>query len=181
MSYTMTRTVFTMLAVLGLALGLVAMTSSRADAYVLNGCRWSSATITWMDNAISTSHKPAAQSASSRWSSSTDVNLSWSTAYKALKVGDYSMGNNGYDGWTTWSCPGGTYINANADLNNTYTNAFSTDKRTAIYVHELGHALGLAHSNSLAVMMYHSPAHVYNTYGFISPRTDDRSGMNAVY
>lgn len=168
------------LASVALALGICVVAVPAAQAYTLTGCSWGGPNITWEDQ-VPASYDAAAASASSRWSTATDVNLSSSTAHKALVVGVSNEGANGMDGYTWWNCPFGSSISAFTTLNPYYTDAFTTNKRTAIYVHEFGHALGLNHATASTVMMYTSPGYVYNTYGYISPRTDDINGMNSIY
>lgn len=70
---------------------------------------------------------------------------------------------------------------ADSRLNTYYVNAFSTQKRQAVWVHEMGHSLGLDHAASVNYVMWHSPAAFWNATGLYSPRSDDVAGMNFLY
>jgi predicted Zn-dependent protease len=91
-----------------------------------------------------------------------------------------NAGPSGYAGRTTWTCLGGAYLGANVTINPYYANSYNTAKRRAVWVHEFGHALGLDHGPSNALMNTCAPC-VYENYGYYFLRPDDVAGMNSIY
>lgn len=160
-----------------LAIGVIA---TPAQAYSWTGCRWPNTQIYVRNTNLSGTDATTAGAAQTAWSNQTDVqiNTSVSATFTRFVAAD---GATGVDGFTTWTCSGGTTTAAAAHLNTTYTNGFVANKRQAIWVHELGHGLGLGHSASLAALMYTSAAQVYNTTGAFTPQSDDVLGINARY
>ena len=170
--------------VVGVALSFVSV--SPASAYSLTGCRWATPNVSLRNQMPAGPYYSAAGGAIANRSSATDVNLAVTASTSAaLSIQLSNKWNNGYDGWTTWSCVGARYTNAVATLNPYYTDVFSGQKRQGIAAHELGHALGhalgLHHSGINSAIMWTSPAYVYNTYGYYQVRPDDIAGMNSVY
>jgi hypothetical protein len=91
------------------------------------------------------------------------------------------MGATSYSGWTDWNCPGGVTVSADSRVNTYYTNSYSAATRKSVWVHEIGHGLGLNHSALANAVMNMCPPCVYNSYGTNTPITDDINGMNALY
>ena len=167
-----------------LAATFVVATAGAANAYTLTGTKWSSSSVTITVNVSTTngSYHTAAVNAVSNWSSSTDVNMTRtsSSLFKALIVAD---GENGLHGRAVWSSSGGRTTAATAYLNTTTTSRFKTNENRlrAIWSHEIGHGLGLGHVSSSSYIMYTCPSCVYTSYGYYTPRSDDRAGMNYLY
>lgn len=93
----------------------------------------------------------------------------------------------GFDGYTKWWYSSGNMIDADIALNTakTWTQNNKSDLE-ALITHEIGHALGLNHSNvQFAVMAGTSqkyPAIKYNSYSFQRTlRGDDAQGCAALY
>lgn len=69
--------------------------------------------------------------------------------------------------------------------NRFHTDSYSNAKRQSVMVHELGHALGLAHTPSTAcstlAIMYPGTDLRYDTCGWTTPRNDDIAWVNTLY
>lgn len=164
--------------------------ASPGDAYNLAGCKWASSNIFYYD--ASTYHT-AAVAAADDWTNASG----WPGQYS--KVSDISnakvviaaknFGTADYDGMTYRSaCYNGYYgyggVQNTAYWNTYETATYTTDWRTSVMVHELGHALGLNDVNGSScygnpIMFYHASR--YSTCRLIKPQTDDINGANAIY
>lgn len=158
---------------------------SAAVAWTTTGCKWNGPTVTWnASNMSGGTYLTTAKAAATSWASRTDVNGMGTNSSAGMYAYPDNLGANGYDGWTSWNpwnCSGGMlYWGSNVTINPYYTDAFSANKKTAIWVHEFGHGLGLNHGPSNAIM-YTCPACTYNTYGYYYPVSDDIAGMNYLY
>lgn len=79
-------------------------------------------------------------------------------------------------------CPfGGLFAYANVTVNSYNVDSYSAAKKSTVWVHEFGHALGLDHVSSNYYMMYKCPACVYNSHGYNTPKSDDIAGVNHIY
>ncbi|MCM3131104.1 matrixin family metalloprotease (plasmid) [Paenibacillus urinalis] len=136
--------------------------------------------------------------ARNRWNNATDVNVSsGTTGTIAIRSfhGDY--GNNDLFGWARMYKSDGTTVQscatceptANWAYSDVYLNQFHIhndgeggDPWSPMYIdglatHEFGHAYGLAHEDDVESVM-----HSGNLYeGYLTPRPDDISGMNALH
>lgn len=86
-------------------------------------------------------------------------------------------GNNGLGGYTEWICPVGLTTSSTSWWNTYNSNGYSAFNKQAMMVHELGHALGLAHVSSSTAIMNRNPL----TTGRNTPNTDDKNGVNSLY
>ena len=162
---------------LALASGGILLGASSASAYTTTGCSWGAygTNVTWQNNAPAGDYYNSGSAAGYSWAATTDIN--GMSPNNGLIVGYLdNKGANGYNGWTTWNCSGSTTTFANATLNPYYTNGFSYANKKTVWVHELGHALGLNHSGTYAIMY-----HCSTCTGFTQPQSDDIAGINALY
>ncbi|MGN8553257.1 UNVERIFIED_CONTAM: matrixin family metalloprotease [Microbacterium sp. SLM126] len=131
--------------------------------------------MTWDNNAPAGDYYNSGTAAGYAWASATDVD--GMSPSNGLMVGYLdNKGPNTYSGWTTWGCNGSLTTFANVTLNPYYTNAFSVANKKRVWMHELGHGLGMGHSTSAAIM-YSCPT----CTSFTAPQTDDKNGINARY
>lgn len=128
----------------------------------------------------STSQSVSLTSAMSRWSSATDVNL-YASSSSVLDAFTANLNDFNLAGKSNWSCTNGWTTWSNARLNTQTTPGYVTEKKTTVWLHELGHALGLNHTGGLAAVMYTCPPCAFEDYGTTTPRPDDVSGMNSLY
>lgn len=151
-----------------------------AWAYSFTGCHWNTTSPTYKNNG-GTAMSAEVTNAVGSWTGGTDLTTMTNSSSSAFLVGYSNMGATGYDGWTSWTCSGSTTTAANSRVNTYYTNSFTVAKRKAIWVHELGHGLGLGHSALANAIMNPCAACVYVSYGTNVPITDDINGMNSLY
>lgn len=159
------------------AAAAIVVPGAAASAYTLTGCSWGpyGNNVTWLNQAPSGDYYNTGTSAGYSWAANTDIN--GMSPSNGLLVGyTDNKGANGYDGWTTWGCNGNRTTYANATLNPHYMDSKSYAIKKTVWLHELGHALGLNHSGSNAVM-YSCAA----CTGFGWPQSDDINGMNSLY
>lgn len=82
----------------------------------------------------------------------------------------------------------GTYLYGSIDVNRTYMDSFTSEKRSAIFTHECGHVMGLAHNyyfdyrDVWKSIMYSGGSSVYyDQWGLTSPTSKDITDINYLY
>ena len=161
---------------LGLSLTLV---PSAAFAYSTTGCKWITPNLGVQNLVDGTNNTSLAQAISS-WSSSSDVNLNSVAANQPLATQALNYGATGWEGQASWSCGPGFTTTALAKMNSWYTSDFPVARKKMVWLHELGHALGLGHATSSSSVMWTSASTAYNN-GTRNPTADDIAGMNSLY
>lgn len=159
-----------------ITVGIIAPT--QANAYALTGCKWGSSTITYQNNAVS-GFNDSLVDAGYSWAAASDINGMNPTG-GAMVAYTVNNGANGYDGYTSWNCPGGNLWSANVSMNTYYATSMSYGQKRVVWAHELGHGMGLNHSYA-GTVMYSCARCTYDSYGRYSPAADDAAGMNALY
>jgi hypothetical protein len=95
----------------------------------------------------------------------------------ALTLYDPTVSNVSWDGLTTWQTNSqGYFANAQVKLNTYYTRNESASEIQGVAAHELGHAMGLAHSSTCVLMNPTTPR-----CGIDTPQSDDVNGINHLY
>lgn len=185
------RSFLTLLSVLTLSVLNATVEIPVASAYARLSCHQATATDAYgATGAVTGAYATAVSNAANDWTNTPTPLIvykyySGSTASR-FTVDAYYFGNTGYDGiMNDDGCPSShIWINPYANWNRYYTDGYSTDGKTQVIVHEIGHVLGLAHSGSSTCsgqpIMYPSSSR-YFTCGHIVPQPDDVNGINAIY
>jgi len=85
-----------------------------------------------------------------------------------------------WDGLTTYNTlSNGTFSYAWAYVNYYYTRGYSASVTQGVAAHELGHVLGLAHTNGCVLMTPDTPTRA--ACGIDTPTSDDINGVNHLY
>lgn len=172
-------------------------------AYELIGCQFESSTIKYhvYDNDAPVT---ALHAAAGDWNSAQNAVVLAQVsdpANRDMRLRNYNMGNIGYSGITYGlndfpdqpPCDGdGYWVDKKvvAAVNN-YYNSGSPSRRQGVAVHELGHAIGLAHENDsyacpgggqeFIAIMYFSDARFTGSCAVFTPTADDKNGAQALY
>lgn len=169
---------------------VVALAGAPALAYHLEGPKWENtpnsgccATIhVQYSSAFYSGDRAAFDGARSAWNGSA-ANVLLPAASGALTVDDTYDSNVSWDGITYWgwhrSCPWCQkyFSYANVYLNYYYTSGYSAATKQGVAAHELGHAIGLDHTNGCVLMNPYTSSRC----GITGPVTDDINGTNALY
>lgn len=170
----------------GTGLGLAVVGAPDADAYAFNGCRWNHTGVRLYVPAPLVS-APVWNSAQASWRG-LDAGFVWNGSPADVTGTNESRGNTvAWTGVTRQkgtvqsapSCPNGFFASGQVEvvLNWSVVSGYSASKRQGVAAHELGHALGLAHTtSSQGVLMY-----PYDSRTVYTPQGDDKAGVNARY
>lgn len=153
-----------------------------ANAYVLIGTKWPTGSQQFENNATA-AYVSSATSAMNSWNSATQLNLQESSSAQPLRLFVVNYGATGYEGVTitTKNFLTGYFYKADVTLNTYYASSYSTNAKRAVWVHEIGHGVGLDHVSSTKLMMYSCASCVYTNYGYYTPQSDDIAGVNFLY
>lgn len=156
--------------------------SAPASAYVTTGCKWPASSLTIQVNpSVTGKYSTTLVGAAANYRNSTDLKLYTSTTQRGsfqADVGNY--GADGYEGYTNWVCGFGVTTNASSRVNTYYLGSAVNARIQVVWLHELGHAVGLNHVTSTARVMYSSATTAYNN-GVRNLTSDEVSGVNSLY
>lgn len=156
----------------------------NASAYTTNGCKWGSAAIKVDTRFVNGRFYTAIKQAISNYTAATDVTMSYVDASgPGLKAENGDYGYTGWEGQASWSCALGRFIGVTARLNMTYLPSTSNShipRLKVVWLHELGHSIGLGHVSTLKRVMYTSASAAYSA-GVTSLTSDEIAGVNSIY
>lgn len=166
---------------------LIGVSAEMASAYALFGCRWPNGaetdSISVRVASLAGYTTPASNARSSWNSAQSKISLTTSSSANAqVQVAYPNRGNTGLDGLTTCSygCIGANFAGqVFVEANGYYTDGYDSNGRQQVLAHELGHAIGLAHAGTNALM--YSSSDRWFVYGIKTPQTDDVNGVAAAY
>lgn len=180
-----------LLMALALAWGGSAAHANRFD-YLLwpSGAKWNGALMKWHYNpsgqpaAVSTEAMLALiQADMAKWSASCAIRFEYQgitsaapTFNDGVNVVGWSSAD-GYDGYTQYWYRGGYFSDVDVRLDP--TRLTTATQIEGIVDHELGHAIGLDHSDQTASIMWANPYHSYDYQRTL--RADDIAGCQALY
>ncbi|MFF3453636.1 matrixin family metalloprotease [Streptomyces sp. NPDC002730] len=189
---------------MALALGSLVALAPQASAYNLLGCRYNAGgnTLKWSNVTSSYAYSNPAQVSIEAWNStSTQFNFTQVNTGANLRVADGNFGNaGGVDGAlldasgvdlnndsALHKCNSSGYWTetTTAWINRYYADSYPGAKKKDVLVHEIGHALGLAHRDTTACsttsIMDTTTKDRYDICGLTEPTQDDINGANALY
>ena len=108
------------------------------------------------------------------------MSLTTTSDSTAFRAENSNYGANGWEGQNTWYCPLGVTHDSKARLNAYYLSGASVARLKVVWLHELGHGVGLDHVSTKARVMNTSASSGYYA-GVRSLTTDEISGVNYVY
>lgn len=178
--------------------------SGKTKLLMINGITdglWinnASASVTFNDGTIYNMQQ-AAEGAMNDWNNLTEAHFIPNNPGLRTNIQAYGAkyGNNGLNGWAEMykSSTDTSPINPEQEAPDNhwayakvYGNAYhmyddtpmTYEQRRAVYVHEIGHALGLAHASTGVASVMRNEAQRHAN-GWYTPQTDDINGINNLY
>lgn len=152
-----------------------------ADAATYTGCRWGSSQLRFNVDNTSQTARDAINQASGNYTTNTSAKITNISTYSAWAAQNADFGPNGLHGEARWKCDGNniTY-ESQTYLNNYYMSGKPVAQLRVVWLHEMGHSLGLGHSTSTGDVMYECPSCAYSA-GTRYLSLDERNAINYLY
>lgn len=176
------RPVAAMASAIALVSGLV-LAPTSASAYTTTGCKWSSPNLTIDVSLTNGVFRTAINSALNNYTLGTDVNLTSTTSTgPSFTARNTNYGATGWEGQNYYVCPFGNTTSSQARINQYYL--FGTSDQEGrirvVWLHEIGHGLGLHHVTSSSRVMYTSASQAFFN-GVRNLTSDEVAGINSLY
>lgn len=159
----------------------VLVTPQVAQAYNLNGCRWNSSSVQLDIRYTNGNFRTALLNAIGNYNGSTDVALSpvYSSG-PSFRAENGSYGATGWEGQNSYVCLY-WFSSSTARVNMYYLSGTEPiDRLKMVWLHELGHGLGLDHVSVNTRVMWTSASDAYFN-GTTSLTFDEIAGINSLY
>ncbi|MCP3776580.1 matrixin family metalloprotease [Paenibacillus sp. MZ04-78.2] len=166
------------------AMSLVLLFTQQDDAHAFNrlGGQQKSPRVVYKLGEVKSEYMSSLSSAMGNWSWGTNNNIKFSQTtndaiYSAFFQGNY-FGDTGWNGLCN-NIPhnGAIYTNSVVSMNYTYGDKYDESKKMAIWTHEMGHALGLAHvTDPWQIMCTDADGRMASVPGY-----DDLNGVRSIY
>ena len=152
-----------------------------AYAYTTTGCKWITGNLGVKNTLSGTASHNALDAALNNYTLGTDVNLTpTNNIHEPFLTEQYNFGATGWEGQATWTCPTGWTTGGMARLNTYYVGGATEGRLRVVWLHEVGHVLGLSHVTVTARVMYTSASSAYNA-GVRNLTSDEVAGINFLY
>ena len=175
------KTLIRPLGAAAVAFALLAGGTATAQAYNLSGGHLPTTSPSYKINGGSSASRTAWSAGVSDWNNAgAGVSPSTTSGSATVALSEANDSSVSWDGITYWNNgANGVMTNVSAQLNAAYTAGYSASKREGVAAHEVGHTLGLAHSNSCVLMNPTTPDRT--NCGVYTPQQDDINGVRAIY
>jgi len=171
---------YVMLGTAVLAVGAMVALPTAAQAYAKLGYNWANGNLRVYVATTSGNYRTAIGQAATNISA-TDVNLTLTnTGGPAFTAAQTNEGATGYEGHTDQIHIGSRTTSAHSFLNTHYLAGKPVAQLKVVWLHELGHGLGLDHVSGVKHVMYKSASTAYGA-GVRNLTADEVSGLNSIY
>jgi len=159
----------------------VILSSTPASAYTTTGAKWPATDIQINYSYVNGDYRSGFTSAVGNYRLATDVNLTGTLdSGPTFTARNTNYGATGWEGQADWTAPFGVTTSAQIRLNDYYLQGAPVDRLKVVWLHEIGHGLGLGHVDTVARVMYTSASAAYNA-GVRELTSDEISGINDLY
>ena len=166
----------------------VTLPANTANAWIAGPCKYRTSGLKWKDSTSRTTYSNSATAAIQAWHATpTPITFTKATTGANLTVTDANFGSEEAPGLLIYyDCPTGYHEKApTAYVNRHFGDGYISTKRKSVYAHEIGHALGLDHTDALSCpnmeLMRPDPDIRYDRCLISGPQAGDITGINVLY